>query len=117
MHPDILRLDRELDGRVGTYRKRLGDIITKLDGLDDNGRRVAYNLMGGDLGVDELIAMSKGELVQRTTLAKGINPETGVKWTPEELKGLSKKQQKKLLEKETTKQKRVEDYLGGDNPC
>ncbi len=116
MHPDLLRLDRELDGRVGTYRKRLAEITTELDKLGPEERRVAYNLMGGDLGVDELKALSKGELIERTVLAKGINPETGVKWTPEELKGLSKKQQKKLLEKETTKQERVEDYLGGDNP-
>ena len=116
MSPDMLRLDRELDGRVGTYRKRLGEITTELDKLGPEERRVAYNLMGGDLGVDELKAMSKGELVERLVVSKGINPETGVKYTAKELKGLSKPQQKKLLEKETRKQERVEDYLGGDNP-
>jgi len=113
MHPDLLKLDRELDGRAGTYIDRLAVINKELDKLDDNGRRIAYNLFGGDLGSDELIAMSKGEIVKRVGLAKGINPETGVKWTPEELKGLSKKKQKELLEKETHKKERIEDYLGG----
>jgi len=113
MSPDMLRLDRELDGRVLEYKQKIGEITEELDKLGPEERRVAYNLMGGDLGVDELKAMSKGELVERLVVSKGINPETGVKYTAKELKGLSKAQQKKLLEKETRKQERAEDYLGG----
>ena len=112
MHPEILKLADELDGRVGTYYNRLSSLNKDVEKLDDNSRKILYNLMGGDLGKDELIALSKGEIVNRKVRAVGdINPVTKKPWTKSEISQLSPNEQLALKNK-TMKDERVEDFLG-----
>ena len=111
MNPEILKLADELDGRTGVYYKRITEINSEILKLDEDSQKVAYNLMGGDLGRDELIAMNRGEVVTRQTRVVGdINPATNKKWTKKEIAQLSPQDQIALKNKEM-KNERVEDYL------
>ena len=112
MNPDLKRLAEELDGRTAVYAKRLSDLSTDVSKLDPESQKILYNLMGGDLGVDEVIALSKGEVVNRLVRKIGdINPATGKKWTKKEIKNLTKEEQLALKQKTMINQN-IGDYLG-----
>ena len=112
MNPELLRMSNELDGRVATYMKRLNDVAGDINKLDDDGKKLIYNLMGGDLGKDELLAMSKGEIVERATRVVGdINPKTNRPWTKSEIKKLKPDEQLALKNK-TEKNINVKETLG-----
>jgi len=112
MHPEILKLADELDGRVGSYYSRLSSLNKDVEKLDDNNKKILYNLMSGDLGKDELVALSKGESINRQTRVVGdINPATEKPWTKSEISKLTAEEQLAFKNKEM-KNEAIEDFLG-----
>jgi len=112
MHPELLKAARQLDGRVASYHARLAALSNDVSKLNDGDKKILYNLMSGDLGRDELLALSKNEMISRQQrIVPDINPKTKKPWTKSEISQLPKTEQLAFKNK-AMENKNIFDFLG-----